>query len=64
HIVEKNLPFGGVGSSGIGSYHGEASFNTFSHFRSVLKKSLAIDIKLRYSPHINKLVKYISKNTI
>lgn len=49
------LPFGGVGSSGIGSYHGKASFDTFSHQKSVLKKSFLMDLKWRYAPYAGKL---------
>jgi acyl-CoA reductase-like NAD-dependent aldehyde dehydrogenase len=49
------LPFGGVGNSGIGSYHGKASFDTFSHQKSVLKKSFLFDIKVRYAPYLGKL---------
>ncbi|HEY9860245.1 MAG TPA: aldehyde dehydrogenase [Candidatus Obscuribacterales bacterium] len=49
------LPFGGVGSSGMGRYHGKASFDTFSHERSILKKPFFLDFKLRYAPYGNKL---------
>jgi aldehyde dehydrogenase (NAD+) len=45
------LPFGGVGESGIGSYHGKASFNTFSHFKSVLKRDFWLDLGWRYAPY-------------
>ena len=45
------LPFGGVGNSGMGRYHGKASFDTFSHYKSVLNKSFLVDIKLRYAPY-------------
>ena len=45
------LPFGGVGSSGMGKYHGKASFDTFSHYKSVLNRSLILDVKLRYAPY-------------
>ncbi|MDX2253976.1 MAG: aldehyde dehydrogenase [Pseudanabaenaceae cyanobacterium bins.39] len=45
------LPFGGVGDSGIGNYHGKASFDTFSHRKSILKKSFKLDLKLRYPPY-------------
>ncbi len=45
------LPFGGVGGSGMGRYHGKASFDTFSHYKSVLNRSLLLDIKLRYPPY-------------
>ena len=60
HVASPHLPFGGVGSSGIGSYHGKASFETFSHQKSILKKPLKIDTPLRYPPFKNKL-KYLKK---
>ena len=50
HIVGKNLPFGGLGASGLGAYHGRASFDCFSHQRSVLRRSFAFDSALRYPP--------------
>jgi acyl-CoA reductase-like NAD-dependent aldehyde dehydrogenase len=50
-----DLPFGGVGESGIGRYHGKASFETFSHQKSVLNKSFLVDVKLRYAPYKDKL---------
>ena len=49
------LPFGGVGASGIGSYHGRASFDTFSHAKSILKKPFRWETNLRYPPYGNKL---------
>ncbi len=49
------LPFGGVGESGIGSYHGKASFDTFSHYKSVLHKSFWLDLQWRYAPYKGKL---------
>lgn len=48
HIATPYLPFGGVGESGMGNYHGEYSFNAFSHMKSVLKQTNAFDIKFRY----------------
>ncbi len=54
-VLGSSLPFGGVGDSGIGSYHGKASFDTFSHFKSVLKKSFLLDLKWRYAPYQGKL---------
>ena len=45
------LPFGGVGPSGMGSCHGKAGFDAFTHYRSVLHKSKLIDIQLRYPPY-------------
>ncbi|MTJ52268.1 aldehyde dehydrogenase [Anabaena sp. UHCC 0253] len=50
-----SLPFGGVGDSGIGSYHGKASFDTFSHYKSVLQNSFPLDINWRYAPYKGKL---------
>ncbi|MEH2007988.1 aldehyde dehydrogenase [Nostoc sp.] len=50
-----SLPFGGVGDSGIGNYHGKASFDTFSHDKSVLKNSFWLDLKWRYAPYEGKL---------
>lgn len=50
-----DLPFGGVGTSGIGAYHGKASFDTFSHLKSVLKKPFWLDATWRYAPYAKKL---------
>lgn len=50
-----DLPFGGVGASGMGAYHGKASFDTFSHYKSVLKKSFRFELNVRYPPYGNKL---------
>ena len=49
--ANSNLPFGGVGKSGMGSYHGRHSFYTFSHHKSVLKKSNLVDFPVRYPPY-------------
>ncbi|NEQ49019.1 MAG: aldehyde dehydrogenase [Leptolyngbya sp. SIO3F4] len=51
HIGVPGLPFGGVGQSGMGSYHGKASFDTFSHYKSVLKKAFWLDLDWRYAPY-------------
>jgi len=50
HMVGSHLPFGGLGESGLGSCHGRASFDCFSHRRSVLRRPLALDVNLRYPP--------------
>ena len=50
HLAVPELPFGGVGPSGMGAYHGRASFDTFSHARAVLTKSEHLDVPLRYPP--------------
>jgi aldehyde dehydrogenase (NAD+) len=49
------LPFGGVGESGLGSYHGRAGFLTFSHQRSVLERPFWLDLPFRYPPYKGKL---------
>tara|TARA_B100001173_G_scaffold309185_1_gene320993 strand:+ start:339 stop:1688 length:1350 start_codon:yes stop_codon:yes gene_type:complete len=46
-----DLPFGGVGGSGMGSYHGKAGFDTFSHAKAVLRRPFRFDFKLRYPPY-------------
>ena len=51
HLASHHLPFGGVGESGMGSYHGKQSFLTFSHQKSILKKSNRFDIPIRYAPY-------------
>ncbi len=55
HFANNNLPFGGVGNSGTGSYHGLAGFEAFSHRKPVLRRSLWPDIPLRYAPFAKKL---------
>lgn len=55
HLATSHMPFGGVGNSGMGGYHGKASFDTFTHQKSIMKKSLLIDIPVRYAPFKNKL---------
>ena len=50
HLASSHMSFGGVGESGIGSYHGKKSFDTFTHYRSVLKQG-KLDVKLRYFPY-------------
>jgi aldehyde dehydrogenase (NAD+) len=51
HLSVPALPFGGIGDSGMGSYHGKAGFDTFTHYRSVLHKSKYVDLPLRYAPY-------------
>lgn len=55
HILNKRLPFGGVGHSGIGAYHGILSFDTFSHKKSIVEKSNLLDLPMRYAPYKDKL---------
>lgn len=55
HVAIWGMPFGGVGDSGIGAYHGKTSFDTFSHMKSVLRKPFWLDIDWRYPPYAKKL---------
>ncbi|MGD1816910.1 MAG: aldehyde dehydrogenase [Pleomorphochaeta sp.] len=57
HLANSNLPFGGVGESGMGCYHGKHGYDTFTHYKSITKKSNIIDIKLRNPPLKGKLSK-------
>lgn len=50
-MANPNLPFGGVGNSGMGSYHGKAGFETFSHYKSVMRRGTLLDPSLRYPPY-------------
>ncbi len=60
HLGNHRLPFGGVGNSGMGNYHGKSSFDVFSHEKSIMKKPTWLDIPLRYAPYKGKL-KWIKK---
>ena len=51
HLATAHMGFGGVGNSGMGSYHGKSSFDTFSHERSIVKKATWIDLPIRYRPY-------------
>ena len=65
HISTATLPFGGVGDSGIGRYHGKTSFDTFSNFKSVMRRTMAKDLPIRFPPYVKnlkiveKLIKYL-----
>lgn len=59
HLSVPRLPFGGVGSSGMGSCHGKAGFDAFTHYRSVLHKSKLVDIPLRYPPYTDTALKLL-----
>lgn len=51
HIATPHMGFGGVGDSGMGSYHGKKSFDTFTHYRSIVKKAAWLDLPIRYRPY-------------
>lgn len=55
YFSNKRLPFGGVGHSGIGAYHGKLSFSTFTHYKAIVKKANWLDIPTRYAPYKGKL---------
>ncbi|MEN9448713.1 MAG: hypothetical protein RJA25_2003 [Bacteroidota bacterium] len=63
HFVNDGLPFGGVGNSGIGAYHGKFSFDTFTHKKGICHKVTWPDVPLRYPPYVGKLglVKQVMK---
>jgi aldehyde dehydrogenase (NAD+) len=51
HLATSNMGFGGVGSSGMGAYHGKRGFDTFTHYRSIVSKNNRIDLPMRYQPY-------------
>jgi aldehyde dehydrogenase (NAD+) len=55
HLANLELPFGGIGQSGFGNYHGKASFDLFSYPKSIMKKSTWLDIPIRYPPYDGKM---------
>jgi aldehyde dehydrogenase (NAD+) len=61
HLSVHGLPFGGVGESGMGAYHGKASFDTFTHMRSTLEKSSRLDVPLRYPPYDDAKKKWLER---
>lgn len=61
HLANPRMGFGGVGYSGMGSYHGKLSFDTFTHYRSIVRKSTWIDLPMRYHPYTEKNFKMIRK---
>ncbi len=59
HLATSHMGFGGVGGSGMGSYHGKKSFDTFTHEKSVLHKSTWMDLPMRYHPYTEKKDKIV-----
>lgn len=59
HIANSNMGFGGVGESGIGSYHGEYGFRAFSHYKGILEKPTWIEPNFKYHPHTKSKLKWI-----
>lgn len=61
HLSNDRLPFGGVGNSGIGNYHGKYGFKAFSHAKAVLKKSIYLEPELKYPPYTEGKLKILKK---
>ena len=61
HMTNSKLPFGGVGESGMGSYHGENGFRTFSHYKSILEKPTWFELNLKYFPHTKAKLRWIKR---
>lgn len=61
HLATTRMPFGGVGASGMGSYHGRQSFDTFTHQRSIVKKSTLLDLRLRCHPYSDRKLRLIRR---
>lgn len=61
HLSNSHLPFGGVGFSGMGSYHGKAGFDAFSHHKSILDKPFWFEAPLKYAPYSKKKMWLISR---
>ena len=59
HLTNSKLPFGGVGSSGIGNYHGKAGFDAFTHYKSMLDKGTWFDPDFKYPPYSDKKMKWL-----
>lgn len=64
HFANNNMPFGGVGGSGMGGYHGKYSFETFSHAKGITEKTTRFDLPFRYPPYTDfkeKVIRFISR---
>ena len=61
HVIKNKLPFGGVGRSGIGSHHGIAGFDRFSHFKGTLQKPFWFELPIKYAPCSNRKQKIIKR---
>jgi len=59
HLASAYMPFGGVGESGMGCYHGKYGFDTFSHYKSMIDKKTWMDLDVRYQPYTAKKEKLL-----
>ena len=63
HLASTEMPFGGVGESGMGSYHGQAGFDTFTHYKSILRQG-RVELPIRYQPYTplaEKIIRFFLK---
>ena len=60
HLATSRMPFGGVGESGMGGYHGRASFDTFTHEKSIVAKG-RLDLPLRYPPYTEQKLRWVRR---
>jgi aldehyde dehydrogenase (NAD+) len=60
-LSNSHLPFGGVGESGLGGYHGETGFNTFSHLKSIIEKKWRFETNLKYSPYTARKLSWLKR---
>lgn len=61
HLATPHMPFGGVGESGMGGYHGKASFDTFTHYKSIVDKAQWPDFSMRYRPYTGKKARLLRR---
>ena len=61
HLATPYMGFGGVGESGMGSYHGRKSFDTFTHYKSIIEKSTLLDLPMRYHPYTESKLRLIKR---
>ncbi len=64
HLANSEMGFGGVGTSGMGSYHGKTGFDTFSHLKSIVDKKQIIDLPMRYQPYKSNLFKKLIRTSL
>ncbi len=61
HLATTEMPFGGFGESGMGSYHGKAGFDTFTHRKSIVNKDTKIDLPMRYQPYDSRINEWLCR---
>jgi aldehyde dehydrogenase (NAD+) len=63
HVSNPHLPFGGIGESGMGAYHGRFGFDTFSHHRAVLRRGTRLDPSMLYPPYTSAKQRILRRGT-